>query len=223
MHTNTFYFIVVRVNTNRTMNFDLISGYSARISWSTELKVKTVECFSEGFNTVSKCEGDDMSVVVINLTQDTLYTIKLTASDGSSAIEQFSTCPFDSPRLENLYESTRRSDGVYDTTQFNKVTHDALLDSFSKIVGSGDKILAPVSLTGIKKDLLTTAVTEGKTLDVFDHSSLLLPFSENKYGMQAVTLRDGSEESTLSYDASCNSVAYGGSMYESWRHIPNVR
>lgn len=195
------------------MNFDLISGYSARVSWPSEVDVKVVECFSADFHTISRCEGNDKAVVVVNLSPGTTYTAQLTDSEGGHITATFTTCAADSPCLGNLYASTRRADGVYDTTRFNKATHDAFVDNFSAVVEAGDKILAPVSLKGVKKELVTTAVTDGNTMEIVDHSSLFLPFSDNSTELQTVTLRDGAEESTLAYDPSSNSVAHGGSMY----------
>lgn len=102
---------------------------------------------------------------------------------------------------------------MHGTTRFNKATHDVFVNHFSEVVQAGDKILEPVSLRGAKKDILTTAMTDGKTLEIVDESSLFLPFSENRESMQTVTLRHKAEETTLVYDASCNSVAYRGAAY----------
>lgn len=195
------------------MKFDLVSGYSARASWPEELSVTIVECCAEGFRTVSKCEDNEHSVVVVNLSPATTYTLQLTLADGATKRGVFETRPADSPCLQNLYESTRREDGVHDTTKFNKATHDAFLERFSEVVKPGDKILAPVSLRGSKRDILTTAVTDGTTLEIVDDSSLFLPFSRVHDNVQAVTLRRGAEESTVVYDASCNSVCYHGLTY----------
>lgn len=195
------------------MEFDLISGYSARASWSSQLDVKVVECYTTNFHTVSRCEDNEQSVVIVNLAPGTDYTVQLTLADDTTLPSTFETCPADTPCLGNLYESTRRPDGVHDTTRFNKATHDVFVNHFSEVVQAGDKILAPVSLRGAKKDILTTAVTDGKTLEIVDESSLFLPFSENRESMQTVTLRHKAEETTLVYDASCNSVAYRGAAY----------
>lgn len=195
------------------MQFDLVSGYSARASWSDDLRVSVVECYADGFHTVSRCEGNENSLVVVNLAPGTRYTLQLTLDDGSKVRDGFETCAAASPCLENLYRSTRREDGVYDTTRFDRATHDAFVMHFSEVVEAGDKILAPVSLRGTKRDLLTTAVKDGATLDIVDDSSLFLPFSEGKDSVQTVTLRRGSEESTMVYDAACNSVCYHGVPY----------
>eukprot|EP00752_Nemacystus_decipiens_P015859 g14167.t1 len=111
------------------------------------------------------------------------------------------------------WRTTNARDGVYDTTRFDKATHDVFVNHFSEIVSAGDKILAPVSLRGARKDILTTAVTDGTTMDIVDDSSLFLPFSNKKDSMQTVTLRRESEETTMAYDASCNSVCYRGASY----------
>lgn len=195
------------------MQFDLVSGYSARASWSDQLSVSIVECYAESFRTVSKCEESDNSVVIVNLTPGTSYTLQLTLQDGTNVRDVFETCPMGALCLENLYQSTRREDGVYDTTRFDKATHDAFVSHFSEVVQAGDKILAPVSLRGTKRDLLTTAVKDGTTLDIVDNSSLFLPFSRGHENVQTVTLRRGAEESTMVYDASCNSVCYHGVPY----------
>lgn len=195
------------------MQFDLVSGYSARASWPKELRVVIVECYAKGFHTVSKCEDNEHSVVVVNLSPATTYTLQLTLADNTIERGVFETCPANAACLANLYESTRREDGVYDTTKFNKATHDAFLEQFSEVVKPGDKILAPVSLRGSKKDILTTAVTDGTTLEIVDDSSLFLPFSQTHDNVQTVTLRRGAEESTVVYDASCNSVCHHGVTY----------
>ncbi len=196
-----------------TMIFDLTSGYSTRISWDASVNVKSVECFAENFHTVSKCNGDEKALVVVNLTPSTEYTVRMVTSNDEFMMGTFTTCPTDSPCLENLYKSTQRLDGVYDTTQFNKIVHDVFVESFNGVVSAGDSILAPVSLNGVKKDIMTSAVTEGGVVNVKDETSLFLPFSENKTNMQSVTLKAGDDESTLVYDAPTNSVAFGGSMY----------
>lgn len=195
------------------MEFDLISAYSARARWSSDLRVHVVECYAADFSTVSKCDNNDSSVVIVNLSPGTTYTLQLTLDDGTVVRDGFSTCLLSAPCLENLYASTLRADGVYDTTRFNKATHDVFMKHFSEVVRAGDRILAPVSVRGTKKDLLTTAVTDGATLDVVDDSSLMLPFSSENDGTQTVTLRKGPEESTMVYDASCNSVAFRGASY----------
>ncbi|CAM9688116.1 unnamed protein product [Pylaiella littoralis] len=195
------------------MQFDLISGYSARASWAGGLRVAIIEYYADNFRTVSECEGNDHFVVVVNLTPGTRYTLQLTLQDGTRCRDGFETCPADAPCLANLYQSTRRKDGVHDTTRFNKATHDAFVEHFAEFVEAGDKILAPVSLRGAKKNILTTAVTDGTTLDRVDDSSLFLPFSQSHDNVQTVTLRRGSKESTMVYDASCNSVRYRGASY----------
>jgi len=166
------------------MEFDLVSAYSARASWSGDLRVNVVECYAADFSTVSKCDQNDSSVVVVNLSPGTSYTMQLTLDDGTVVRDGFDTCPLSAPCLENLYASTLRADGVYDTTRFNKATHDVFMKHFSEVA-----------------------------LDVVDDSSLLLPFSSENDGTQAVTLRKGPEESTMVYDASCNSVAFRGALY----------
>lgn len=196
------------------MDFDLISGYSARISWPVYLHADVVECSAAGFLAISKCADDEKALVVVNLQPNTTYTVKLTGKDGAQMTSQFTTCPSKAPRLDNLYASTKRADGVHDTTRFDKATHDVFMSSFSTIVACGDKILAPVSLRGVRKEILTTAVTDGQVMQIVDESSIFLPFSESKKDLQTVTLRDGAEESTLAYEPSSNAVAYGGSVYE---------
>ena len=195
------------------MQFDLISGYSARASWSADVHATVVECYADEFHTVSTCDQNENSVVIVNLAPGTSYTLKLTLTDGAHLYGEFETCPTHSPCLENLYLSTRRQDGVYDTTRFDKATHDVFVSNFSEIVRAGDKILAPVSLRGAKRDILTKAVTDGTTMEIVDDSSLFLPFSEKKDTMQTVTLRRDSEETTMAYDPHCNSVCYRGASY----------
>ena len=195
------------------MQFDLISGYSARASWSTDLDVALVQCHAEGFHTVSKCEDNERSIVVVNLSPGTCYTLRLTLTDGGVVQGEFETRPADAPCLENLYESTLGVDGVYDTTRFNKETHDVFVEHFSDIVQAGDRILAPVSLRGARKDILTKAVTDGASVELVDDSSLFLPFSTGNDSVQTVTLTRGAEESTVAYDASSNSVCCGGVSY----------
>lgn len=195
------------------MQFDLISGYSARACWSADVDATVVECYADQFHTVSKCDETENSVVIVNLRPGTCYTLQLTLRDGSCLHGEFETCPASAPCLENLYRSTRREDGVYDTTRFDKATHDVFVSHFSEIVRAGDKILAPVSLRGARKDILTKAVTDGTTMDIVDESSLFLPFSDTRDSVQTVTLRRDSEETTMAYDASCNSVCYRGASY----------
>ncbi|CAM9154413.1 unnamed protein product [Ectocarpus sp. 8 AP-2014] len=195
------------------MQFDLVSAYSVRAKWSAELDVTLVQCHSKGFNTVSKCEERETSVVVVNLSPGTSYTLHLTLKDGGGVQADFETCPADRPCLQNLYKSTLDSEGVYNTTMFNKETHDVFVKHFSDIVQAGDRILAPVSLRGAKKDILTRAVTDGTTMEIVDDSSLFLPFSDKNESVQTVTLRRGPDESTVVYDASCNSVCCGGVSY----------
>jgi len=195
------------------MQFDLISGYSARACWPPTEHATVVECYADDFHTVSTCDQNENSVVVVNLVPGTRYTLKLTLTDGSHLHGEFETCPADSPCLENLYRSTLRQDGVYNTTRFDRATHDVFVSNFSEIVSAGDRILAPVSLRGTKKDILTKAVTDGTTMEIVDDSSLFLPFSDKRDSMQTVTLRRDHEETTMAYDPMCNSVCYRGASY----------
>lgn len=198
------------------MEFDLISAYSFRISWSTEFQAKSLECFRDGFHQTSKLEENAISAVVVNLEPSLTYTVSITTTDGERLTSLLTTCDVENPCLENLYMGLRNSEGVYDTTRLNKNVHDIFLANFSSIVTSGDSILANVTVNGIEKEIMTSAIIDGGFIGVSSESNVFLPFSkDNGKSMQAVTLKDekNSESATLAYDREEDAFFYGGEMY----------
>ena len=72
------------------MEFDLISAYSSRISWSTDFTPQVVECYSQsGFREVARCDEGDLALVIVNLEPSTIYNVKLTSMDGSEITSEF--------------------------------------------------------------------------------------------------------------------------------------
>ena len=196
------------------MYFDLISAYSCRISWvsSTE-KVEKIECFRDGFYQSALFENDDVSVVIVNLEPGLEYTVKVSAGD-KCITDTFETCSEEEPCLENLYSGLKNQDGQVNTKSLNKKVHDIFVENFSKIVNSGDSILANVSVNGVSKEIETVAVRDGDKLDV-ESTSVFLPFSkENNSFMQTATLVKNNEEAVLSYDREEDAFGYGGEMYK---------
>ena len=196
------------------MDFDLISAYSARVSWGADFQAKTVHCFREEFSTSAKCEASELAVVVVNLYPDLTYNVVIESEDGETVQGSFKTATSIMPNMHNLYESLRKPDGIYNTTLLDKRVHDVFLAHFSEVVTSGDKILASVVVNGAPQEVLTEAVTDGKKFNVSEGSKLFLPFSkDNKKLMQTVTLVGDSDEATLAYDTEADAFGYGGEMY----------
>lgn len=198
------------------MEFDLISAYSSRISWSTEIHVRSVECFRDGFRQAAKFEEDDMAVVIVNLEPCLTYKVNITTTEGDVISSEFTTCDSENPCLENLYLGIRNSDGVFNTTRLNKKLHDIFLANFSNIVTSGDNILATVTVNGVEKEVMTSGLTDGGSLKVNSDSNVFLPFSkDNGKSMQTVTLIDESKSESviLAYDTNEDAFGYGGEMY----------
>lgn len=197
------------------MQFDLVSAYSVRVSW-VENDVIRVDCYSGDFNQSAKCEDGDKSVVVVNLEPQTTYSVRLTKSDGSFTNSEVVTCANTDPCLENLYKGIQTEEGTFDTTRLNKVSHDVFVANFSEIVTSGDSILATVSINGVPKSIMTSAVTDGSKMTVNNTSNVFLPFSkDNASFMQTVTLtyESSKQSATLAYDAEDDAFGYGGEMY----------
>lgn len=202
------------------MDFDLVSGYSARVFWKADFQAEFVEVRGER-NTYfksAKCNPGDIAFVVVNLEPSSTYFV--TVSDGTSILSNsFKTKDFTAPDLHNLYESIRRPDGVYDTTRFEQNVHDVFVENFSDIVQSGDVILARVTTNGVTQDVETVAVRDGSHMKVrtSDQKNLFLPFSSNKSSLQTVTLEHSSvkdnERVTLAYDPVEQAFGYGGDMY----------
>ena len=196
------------------MEFDLISSYSFRISWSTEFQVKKIECFGKGFFENSEVEENAISAVIVNLDPSVTYTVSLITSDDKRITSEVTTLDAENPCLENLYMGLRNSEGVFDTTRLNKKLHDVFLANFSNIVSSGDNILAKVTVNGIAKDVMTSALVDGGSIEVNNESNVFLPFSkDNEKHMQVVTLTGKDESATLSYDKAEDAFFYGGEMY----------
>ena len=200
------------------MEFDLISAYSCRISWSTEFKPQVIECYSQsGFREVARCDDEDLAIVILNLDPSTTYNVKLTSMDGSDITSEFKTSPVQSPNLRNLYDGIKKSDGTYDTTRLSKKVHDIFLAHFSETVRNGDDILASVSVNGVSKDIMTKAVVDGSSVTlsgIGQDKSLFLPFSKDcGKSMQAVTLV-GDEQATLTYSPEQDNFSYAGEEYK---------
>lgn len=200
------------------MEFDLISAYSSRISWSTDFTPQVVECYSQsGFREVARCDEGDLALVIVNLEPSTIYNVKLTSIDGSEITSEFKTSSDQSPNLKNLYDGLKKSDGTYDTTRLSKKVHDIFLAQFSNTVRNGDDILATVSVKGVSKDIMTKAVVDGSSVtlsDIGQDKSLFLPFSKDcGKSMQAVTLV-GDEQATLTYSPEQDNFSYAGEEYK---------
>ena len=196
------------------MDFDLISAYSARVSWGAGFQAKAVHCCREGFSTSARCESGEFAVIVLNLYPDLTYNVVIESQQGEIVEGSFRTKTDTNPCIDNLYESLRKPDGIYNTTLLDKRVHDIFLAHFSEVVRSGDKILASVVVNGVTQDVLTEAVTDGQKYAVGQGSKLFLPFSkDNKKLMQTVTLVGDSDEATLAYDTEANAFGYGGEMY----------
>lgn len=198
------------------MDFDLVSAYSARISWGADFQAKNVTCFRDGFSTSASCEPGSLAIVVVNLFPGLVYNVAIESSDEQQVIEgSFITEKESTPEMGNLYESLKNADGVYDTTRLDKRVHDIFLEHFSTFVKSGDEIIASVTVNGSPQEITTVAVTDGSKITVQDSSKLFLPFSkDNTKPMQAVTLVGESDEATLAYDREVDAFGYGGEMYK---------
>lgn len=199
------------------MEFDLVSAYSTRIAWSASFQPSTVECSSEGgFYEAARCEEGDLAIVVVNLEPSTTYCVKLVSESGETVTSQFTTCSEEYPCLQNLYEGLKGPDEKYDTTRLDKRVHDIFLANFSEIVTAEDEILAKVSINGVKKEVLTSAVLDGGSIElqgVGQDKSLFLPFSKDcGKSMQAVTLI-GTEQANLTYSPENDKFSYAGDEY----------
>lgn len=204
------------------MDFDLISAYSVRTYWKADFKAAFVNCRGDNFSISAKCNENDATFVIVNLEPSTTYTVRISDVEGKETLSSsFTTSEEQSPNLNNLYQAIRRTDGVYDTTRFEKKLHDVFLENFSNIVSSGDVILASVVVNGVPQEVETVAVREGSsmTLDLENQKNLFLPFStDNKSSLQTVTLESSSNNAsnnavTLAYDREENAFGYGGDMY----------
>lgn len=199
------------------MDFDLVSAYSARISWGGDFEAKNVTCYREGFSTSASCQSGELAVIVLNLFPDLSYNVMIESKQGEIREGTFSTASETSPNMKNLYKSLQNSDGIYDTTRLDKRVHDIFLAHFSSVVKPGDQILASVNVNGAQQEVMTVAVPDGSKVSVEDtsNSNLFLPFSkDNQDTMQAVTLVGGSDEATLAYDREIDAFGYGGEMYK---------
>lgn len=213
------------------MEFDLVSAYSARISWGSDCHVKTVECSGQEFYDSFDCDSSILSLVLVNLQPSKTYSVCLNLDDGNCIRQRFVTRSLDDARLGNLYLSIRNPDGVFDTTRLDKVSHDVFLKHFSDIVRDGDEILARVEVDGVKSDVSTVAVRDGsvRVLCSSAESNIFLPFSKDcGKTMQTVTLKSEynsesesnsleeatpMEEATLTYIPEEDSFGYGGDVY----------
>lgn len=193
------------------MEFDLISAYSVRVSWGSDFKADIVEC--RGVSS-ARCDEGDMAVVLVNLQPSTDYEIRVVSESGETITETVTTESKSSPNFQNLYESIRTGDGVYDTTMFEKELHDVFLENFSYIVNNGDKILANVRVNGVQQKVETIAVRDGSTMNVEPNSNVFLPFSVDSHSkFQTVTLSSENERATLAYEPQDNTFGYAGDMY----------
>jgi len=199
------------------MNIDLVSAYSARVSWSVK-NVSSIECFGENFYDNVKPQVGTNCTTIINLSPDNSYDIRITFVDSEGKVVQIkksvSTCEESDSCLENLYEGLLTPGGRYNTTRLNKEVHDVFVKNFSSVVKSGDFIVAKVSINGISKEVVTSAVTNGSSIDITNDANIFLPFStENEY-MQTATLKSTTGEATLAYDPSEDAFGYCGEMYK---------
>lgn len=200
------------------MNIDLVSAYSARVCWSTETNVSKIECFGQNFYDCVSPGASEKCTTIINLSPDSTYNVRLSVvgSDGEITQTQqtLSTHPEYEPLLENLYEGLRAENGTYDTTRLNTEVHDVFVKNFSSVVRSGDSIVAKVSINGVSKDIMTSAVTNGSSIEVTNSANIFLPFSKENASMQTATLKSKVGEATLAYDATEDSFGYGGEMHK---------
>ena len=197
------------------MDFDLISAYSVRVYWKADFKASFVECRGDTYSNSAKCEDGDAAFVIVNLEPSKTYTVRVSDDERFQTLESsFTTNGQETPDLHNLYEGIRRPDGVYDTTRFEKHVHDVFLENFSQIVGTGDTILASVTVNGVPQEVETVAVREGSSMKLENQKNLFLPFStDNKSALQTVTLQHNTSDVTLAYDRAENEFGYGGDMY----------
>lgn len=91
-----------------------------------------------------------------------------------------------------------------------------LVKHFSDVVGSGDSILASVSINGVSKEIMTSAVTNGSVLTMGKETNVFLPFSKENTSMQTATIRSDQGEATLAYDQEEDAFGYGGEMYKAF-------
>ena len=193
------------------MEFDLVSAYSVRVSWGSDFEAHIVEC--HGIS-AARCDKDDVAVVLVNLQPSTTYNIRICSKTGETITKEVTTSEYEKPCFENLYESIRNADGVYDTTNFEKELHDIFLENFSQIVHDGDKILANVNVNGSQQNVETVAVRDGSTMKVETNSNVFLPFSvDSTSRLQTVTLSVENEKATLAYEPRDNMFGYAGETY----------
>ena len=193
------------------MEFDLVSAYSVRVSWGSDFDANVVEC--RGISS-ARCDKDDAAVVLVNLQPSNTYSIRICSESGEYVTKDVTTSDCETPCFENLYESIRNADGVYDTTIFEKELHDIFLENFSQIVNDGDKILANVKVNGAQQKVETVAVRDGSTMKVETNSNVFLPFSiDSQSKLQTVTLSKDMDNATLAYDPRENMFGYCGDMY----------
>ncbi|AAR26976.1 FirrV-1-N1 [Feldmannia irregularis virus a] len=207
------------------MDFDLRSAYSVRVFWKADYVPSTVMCYPLGRPDqviAAQCVDREAAVVVVNLSPSTTYhvTVKSARDTSADLNGQFVTMSAANPCLHNLYSSIRTTDGIYDTTRFEKELHDVFLENFSGVVSPGDRILAKVDVNGLSQHVLTVAATEGSDLevDVDAQANVFLPFcskhkDKDTEDIQTVVLKTTGEDATLVYDGHTNSVAYGGDAY----------
>lgn len=195
------------------MEFDLVSAYSTRISWGAEFEASSIECHSDSYYNCAECETGAAAVVLVNLKPSTEYTVRACGRDGEIVTGTFQTSDADAPEFTNLYASIVGPDGVYDTTRFEQELHDIFVTNFSQIVKNGDKILANVTVDGVKKQVETVAVRDGSTMKVETDTGIYLPFSYSGSKMQTVTLMKNKDNATLAYDPRDNQFGYCGDMY----------
>ena len=196
------------------MEFDLISAYSVRISWGSDFQADSIECRAVDYYQAGKFGDDDLAVNLVNLKPSTEYTLRVVSKSGNVNTSTFTTSDSKNPNFQNLYQSIKNYEGVYDTTTFDKELHDIFLANFSQIVNNGDRILANVKVNGVEQKVETVAVRDGSIMKVESSSNIFLPFTvDSKSTMQTVTLSSDKENATLAYDPKENSFGYGGDMY----------
>jgi len=199
------------------MNMDLVSAYSARVSWSVK-NVSSIECFGENFYDNIRPQNGTTCTTIINLTPSNSYDIRLTFTDTEGKSIQIknsvTTCGQDEPCLENLYKGLLTPSGKYNTTRLNKEVHDVFVKNFSSVVTSGDSIVAKVSINGVSKEVVTSAVTNGSSIEVTNDANIFLPFSAENTAMQTATLKCKNGEATLAYDPTEDAFGYCGEMHK---------
>jgi len=213
------------------MQFDLISAFSAKVSWEPVIgtEVYTVQ-WRQG-SVEKEAISSTAAIVLVNLEPDTAYDVRVIAQSDSSQISvptsQVQTWALDDPHLENLYSSVKLEDGTYDATQFNKTVHDIFLKYFNEIVENGDTIYTSVILKGAPKNIETTAVVEGSTANVSGDENLFLPFTKDSSGEtqvvilnNAIPVDDGVEDDVeypsdveVIYTPESDSFTIGGNVY----------